>query len=151
MYLALVMWHQKRKKCYSCRWPCGLRKGWISNALPHTRLARLVGATKFLLGLLDLGHYGRKFKKLPKNYEAFFVLLFWNVPIKVVFRMKMLIDSNLTKMFMDDYPTLCDLETKNTSQFWTKIGISGYCVGSECAPSLTFSLPLFPVLKHCTT
>ena len=55
------------------------------------------------------------------------------------------------KKFMDYYPTFCDLEAKNASQFWTKIGISGYCVGFECAPSLIFSLPLFPVLKHCTT
>jgi hypothetical protein len=31
-----------------------------------------VGATMFLLGLLELGHYGRKFKDLSKNYEAFF-------------------------------------------------------------------------------
>ena len=42
---------------------------------------------------------------------------------------------------MDDYPTFCDLEAKNAYYFWTKIGISSYCVGFECAPSLIFPSP----------
>ena len=55
--------------------------------------------------------------------------------------MKMLISSNLIKMFLSYYPTLCNLEAKNASYFWTKMGIYDYCVGFECAPSLIFPSP----------
>ena len=52
----------------------------------------------------------------------------------------MVINSNLIKD-IDYHPTFCNLQAKNASYFWTKIGISGYCVGFECAPSLIFPSP----------